>query len=155
MNIFVLDTDVRTCARYHNDRHCVKMILETTQLLNNALIVSNDQYKPCYRETHRNHPASIWTRESVANFKWLNKLGLELCDEYNYRYGKIHKCYQYLIDFDKYCTNLPDKEQTPFKLCMPDLYKSVDAVSSYRKYYMSEKRHIASWKNREIPHWWK
>ena len=33
MNIFVLDWDVRKCAQYHNDKHVVKMILETAQLL--------------------------------------------------------------------------------------------------------------------------
>ena len=29
MNIFVLDTDTRKCAEFHNDKHVVKMILET------------------------------------------------------------------------------------------------------------------------------
>jgi hypothetical protein len=29
MNIFVLDTDPKKCAVYHNDKHVVKMILET------------------------------------------------------------------------------------------------------------------------------
>jgi hypothetical protein len=29
MNIFVLDTDPKTCAVYHNDKHVIKMILET------------------------------------------------------------------------------------------------------------------------------
>jgi len=33
MNIFVLDRDVRKCAEYHNDKHVVKMILESAQLL--------------------------------------------------------------------------------------------------------------------------
>lgn len=29
MNIFILDWDVKKCAQYHNDKHVVKMILET------------------------------------------------------------------------------------------------------------------------------
>lgn len=29
MNIFVLDTDTKKCALYHNDKHVIKMILET------------------------------------------------------------------------------------------------------------------------------
>ena len=29
MNIFVLDTNPKKCAEYHNDKHVVKMILET------------------------------------------------------------------------------------------------------------------------------
>ena len=33
MNIFFLDTDTKKCAEYHCDKHVVKMILETAQLL--------------------------------------------------------------------------------------------------------------------------
>jgi glucose-6-phosphate 1-dehydrogenase len=29
MNIFVLDINTKKCAEYHNDKHVVKMILET------------------------------------------------------------------------------------------------------------------------------
>ena len=29
MNIFVLDNDPVKCAEYHNNKHCIKMILET------------------------------------------------------------------------------------------------------------------------------
>jgi len=41
MNIFVLDNNIELCAQYHNNKHVVKMILETTQLLNNARIKYN------------------------------------------------------------------------------------------------------------------
>ncbi len=33
MNIFVLDWDIKKCVKYHVDKHVVKMILETAQLL--------------------------------------------------------------------------------------------------------------------------
>ena len=33
MNIFVLDDDIEKCARYHCDKHVVKMILESAQML--------------------------------------------------------------------------------------------------------------------------
>ena len=36
MNIFYLDHDVTKCAEMHNDKHCVKMILEYAQLLSTA-----------------------------------------------------------------------------------------------------------------------
>ncbi len=29
MNIFVLDENPVKCAEFHNDKHCVKMIIET------------------------------------------------------------------------------------------------------------------------------
>ncbi len=34
---------------------------------------------------------SIWVRESLSNYLYLCDLGLELCKEYTYRYGKRHK----------------------------------------------------------------
>ena len=33
MNIFILDEDIDKCAEYHVDKHVVKMILESAQLL--------------------------------------------------------------------------------------------------------------------------
>ncbi len=33
MNIFLLDRDIRKCARYHADQHVVKMTLESAQML--------------------------------------------------------------------------------------------------------------------------
>ncbi len=33
MNIFVLDENPVKCAEYHLDKHCIKMILEQTQIL--------------------------------------------------------------------------------------------------------------------------
>ena len=36
MNIFYLDNDPMTCAQMHNDKHVIKMILETCQLLSTA-----------------------------------------------------------------------------------------------------------------------
>lgn len=154
MNIFVLDTDVVKCAQYHLDKHCVKMILETTQLLNNALIFHNKFYVPIYRETHKNHPASIWARTSRDNFDWLSRLGLELCKEYTYRYGRRHRCHGMLEDLAYGKAFVPAGAMTPFAKCMPDQYKVDDAVQSYRNYYHGDKAYIARWKGRTKPDWW-
>jgi hypothetical protein len=157
MNIFILDTNVQRCAQYHNDRHVVKMILETTQLLNNAFIVADPYYVPVYPITHRNHPCSIWARTSQQNFEWLAELGLSLCEEYTYRYGKTHRCQSILqtLQQSKSRLLLPAIEQTPFAKCMPQQYKVEDAVQSYRNYYCGAKRHLAQWKKRPVPEWWR
>lgn len=136
------------------------MILEATQLLNNACIHHNNSksYIPIYKQTHKNHPCSIWTAESLQNFEWLTNLSLALCKEYTYRYNKTHKCEEIInkLSNDPSKLNMKDIGQTEFKLCMPDEYKIVgNAVESYRKYYINEKAHIAKWKNRPIPYWWK
>jgi hypothetical protein len=156
LNIFVLDRDVRLCAQYHNNKHVVKMILESTQLLNNALSNNESSYIPVYRKTHVNHPASLWTSESLSNFKWLNSLAIELCYEYTFRYGKTHKCQSILENFSNFkFSSFEDKGMTDFALCMPDDYKVTDPVESYRNYYLGSKRDLAKWDPREQPYWWK
>lgn len=147
---------MQRAAQAHNDKHCVKMILETTQLLNNAMIVGSMGYDPVYRQTHKNHPCSIWATESINNFIWLLNLGDCLCEEYTFRYGKVHKCKSII---DKFFTQtatltLPKTSMTPHKLCMPDQYKVNDPIKSYRNYYRAEKAHIAKWTKRQQPDWW-
>lgn len=131
------------------------MILETTQLLNNVFIKHDSSYVPVYKPTHKNHPASIWAAETLGNFQWLLKLGLDLCEEYTFRYGKIHKCETILRSFSKSKSieKIPKGSLKRFALCMPDQYHVVDPVTAYRNYYKGEKQHIANWKNRPIPSW--
>jgi hypothetical protein len=157
MNIFVLDLNPKKCAQYHLNSHVVKMVLETSQILCGVHWMSEGgQYDIPYKLSHKNHPCSIWARECIENYKWLCELGIELCEEYTLRYGKRHKS-EDVIDW---CINNPPKihingEMTPFALAMPDECKVGNPVESYRIYYMTEKRKIAVWKNREIPSWFK
>ena len=156
MNIFLLDNDTRKCAQYHCDKHVVKMILETAQLLCGVHHMTDqvtDQVP--YKLSHKNHPCAIWSRESLSNYLYLCDLGLELCKEYTYRYGKRHKSQ----DVIEWCvTNKPnicDKEFTEPARAMPNEYKVDSVVESYRNYYIGEKSKIAVWKNRDIPEWFK
>src|SRR5574337_55092 len=151
MNIFVLDENVQRCAQAHLDKHCVKMILETTQLLNNALIAHCSEYEPVYNVAHKNHPCSLWAAESIENFLWLLNLGDCLCKEYTFRYGRIHKCEPMIKSFFRLTDkiDLPKIDMTPYKLCMPDQYKVKDPVESYRNYYRGAKAYIAKWTKRE------
>jgi hypothetical protein len=151
MNIFFLDYDVKKCAEYHNNRHCVKMILEHAQILCSVHWM-NDNPAP-YRLTHKNHPCSIWARESLSNYLYLCELTLELCREYTYRYGKSHKTQQVLNWCVDNKPNIQDIGLTTPALAMPDQYKTSCPVESYRNYYINEKNHIAEWKNRDIPYW--
>ena len=178
MNIFYLDNNPKICAQYHVDKHCVKMILETAQLLSTAhriidgtksVIMSGsgrrkqvwalpdaEMNEILYSATHVNHPSAVWVRKSGLNYAWLHKLLVELCTEYTHRYGKVHKVQrEYLMEALK----TPPKnilwthftEPTP---AMPDQYKVPgDAITSYRNYYNGEKQRMFSWKKREIPEW--
>ncbi len=153
MNIFFLHMIPSICAQYHLDKHVVKMILETAQLLCSAHYLSDSSFAPRYKLTHKNHPSAIWTRTSLDNYKWLVELGKELCKEYTYRYGKIHKCQ---IVIEELADNLPPIPEIGFTkplLAMPDEYKGREAVESYRAYYLFEKYHMFSWKKRDTPRW--
>ena len=70
------------------------MVLETTQLLSTAMNLCGGDGP--YKTTHANHPCSVWVRTTKSNYKWLHSHLKALCEEYTNRYGKIHKCEQYL-----------------------------------------------------------
>jgi len=154
MNIFFLDFDTQKCAQYHCDKHVVKMILETAQLLCGVHYMTPQvtQQVP-YKLSHKNHPCAIWTRQSLSNYLYLCDLGLELCKEYTYRYGKRHKSQ----DVIEWClTNKPDIKDLGFTTppkAMPDEYKVESVIESYRNYYIGAKKDFCVWKNRDVPEW--
>tara|TARA_R100000664_G_C2745555_1_gene133368 strand:- start:336 stop:794 length:459 start_codon:yes stop_codon:yes gene_type:complete len=149
MNIFYLHDNPKVCSQYHVDKHVVKMILETAQLLSTAHWLSGGEGP--YRATHKNHPSAIWARSNKSNYRWLCELGMELCKEYTYRYGKIHKTQQHLEWLSTNIPNIPNGKFTQPTLAMPDQYKSDNHIDSYRLYYIKDKSHLHSWKNRKTP----
>ena len=185
MNIFFLDPIPTVCAKYHNDKHCIKMILEYAQLLSTAhrvldgtqsvglsdtgrkqtrYILPDSRESILYSATHINHPSAVWVRQSVRNYMWLSNLLIELCKEYTYRYGKVHKCESIgLVKMlrEMIPDNLPlSGEFTEPTPAMPDDVKVAgDSLQSYRNYYIRNKTHLASWKgkinSRKVPTWFK
>jgi hypothetical protein len=169
MNIFVLDNNPWQAARYHCDKHVVKMILETAQLLSTAhhvlspdrLKVEDDAWTLYGRKicgpTHINHPCAVWARTTFCNYRWLAELGIALCSEYTYRYNKVHMR-SGTINFLRINPPRFTKEDytamTPHVQCMPDECKvENNPVEAYRNYYRTHKRDIAKWKLGNIPEW--
>jgi len=152
MNIFVLHEDPQSAAEMACDKHVVKMILETAQMM--CTVVATYGHHTPYRPTHARHPCTIWAGQSRANWNWLTEHGRALCAEYTKRYGKVHKS-QSVIEWCALThTELPDVPQTPFAQAMPEQYKNECAVTAYRAYYMGEKAPIATWKT-QAPNWWR
>lgn len=155
MNIFILDKDPETCARQHCNKHVVKMILESAQILSTVVRkhwdINDDRL---YRPTHFNHPCTLWAK-SPENFFWLYKLGKELAKEYTHRYGKTHKSERVLDRCVEYIDikSLESTSPLSFVLAMPDEYKNEDPVKAYRTYYINDKKNILQYKNRETPSW--
>lgn len=174
MNIFILDTDPVKAAAAHCDKHVVKMILESSQMLSTAVRILDSEFaskNPLLMQiAYSQHPCTIWTRESAANFDWHLSLLESLHKEYESRYMRIHSAsYLPRIFHDWYIQHAatkfhPKQKRTPFALCMPDSCKVPDltssgctdtlAVLSYRSYYLTHKSSFAKWHNSEIPDWW-
>ena len=100
MNIFIVALFPLLCAKYHCNKHLIKMILESTQMLCTAKSICDhggEQVPPAslgvektYRNVHKNHPCSLAVRRSRAAFDWLAELALALCARYTKIYGKVH-----------------------------------------------------------------
>lgn len=149
MNIFCLDRDPAIAAQSLCDKHTVKMVLETAQLLCAAVRIMGVEYG--YKITHQNHPCSKWTRATNGNFNWLRLLGIEIAKEYSYRYGKVHKCESIITNVPTGI--MPKGELTPFIQAMPEEFKYKDPVQAYRNYYRGAKANLLVYTKREPPEW--
>jgi len=156
MNIFVLSLCPFLCAKQHNDKHCVKMILEYAQMLCTAHhLCNNNPDENIYKIAHKNHPCTIWVRQTVGNYCWLYILFRALCKEYTYRYNKIHKCETKLMEILNDIPELiPIGNMTTFQQAMPDDVKHKNSIIAYRQYYINYKSSFCIWKKREKPYWY-
>ena len=176
MNIFYLDNDPVKAAEYMVDKHVVKMILESAQLLSTAhrvldghqtagfsksgrkatrWVLDDERESVLYSATHINHPSAVWCRQSVANYNWLVDHFFALMAEYTHRYGKVHKCYgeisYHLLNPPK---NLTAQLWQEMPSAMADEYKvSNNSLTNYRNYYILGKSKMHKWTNRPTPEW--
>lgn len=151
MNIFILDYDIKKNVRYHCNSHVNKMSTEYTQMLSSVFYYTDEMPKGIYKLTHKNNSCTKWVRESLSNWKYLRKLALACCKEYEYRYGREHKCYSIIRSMP--LPHIDDIGLTPFVQAIPKYCKRSDAVEAYRFYYNNEKRHLFKWKYRPVPEW--
>lgn len=158
MNIFFLDKSPEKAAQYQCNKHVIKMILESCQLLCTAHHILGTKSLPdkFYRATHINHPCSKWVREAKENYSWLAQHCIHLCNEYTYRYNKIHASNDLAVWL--FCNIPPIKnvEMTEAPKCMPEEFKvENDIVQSYRNYYILDKQKNikCQWTNRLKPEW--
>ncbi len=154
MNIFYLSNDPNKAAEYQYNKHVVKMILETAQLLCTAHHELESDIPVPYKVTHKNHPSAVWVRSSAEAYMWAYEHMLALGREYTRRYGKQHltltKCREVLYNLPK---NISDAPFVQPPQCMPDEYKvDNDAVSGYWNYYIKEKQNCCNLNTGETLH---
>ena len=85
MNIFYLDKDPVKAAQVQYNKHVVKMILESAQMLCTAHHHYGNDAVP-YKKAHYNHPSTIWAREDAYNYMWLYDHMMALGKEYTKLY---------------------------------------------------------------------
>jgi len=180
MNIFYLDSDPSVAAQFHCNKHVLKQLLESAQMLCAAHWMTMPAFKqsvaaglrpkavfegirsrvpagqlPPWGVTHVNHPSAVWTRSSASHYKWHSRLGLALCAEYTKRYARRHKSEDVHDWLAQNLPNVPDLGFNEPPPCMPDDVKVAgDSVLSYRNYYRQYKRRITVWEPRAAtPPW--
>ena len=100
MNIFVLDENPIRAAEMMCDKHIPKMVVESAQMMASAVRRwgATDDVMPLtkagkpYKGGYANHPCTLWAGDTFGNFGWLADHAIALCDEYTYRFGKVHAC---------------------------------------------------------------
>lgn len=164
MNIFYIHKNPVIAAKAMTNKHVVKMILESAQLLSTAhryldgqefiqLSKSGARLRKwshpdphldatLYKSTHLNHPSGIWCRQSVESYMWLYDHFVALCDEYTARYNKVHasdKLLRAILSTPP--KNIPNIPITPMLVAITDTQWHVedDPLQSYRNYYVGEK----------------
>jgi len=185
MNIFILSKDPVEAAQLQCDKHVVKMIVESAQMLSTAhrmldgyvekrksksgkrmvnYYVHPDKFmeQHLYKAVHHGHPSTVWTMESRANYAWHYIHFIALCDEFYHRYGKQHATWEKLADVLKEIPeNIPTNnyKMTPFKLAMADYPECIalgDPVKAYRAFYKTKQsRFKMAWTKRNVPEWFK
>ena len=162
MNIFVLDENPIEAARLQCDMLVTKMILESAQMLSTAhrlIDGDNNVDSSLYKSTHKNHPCSIWCRETSGNYEWLYNHFIALCDEYIYRYNKRHLTDTKFRDaLSKLPKAIKKADRTQFVTVMttidPSCIDPDNPVEAYRVYYQSKRsKFVMKWTKREIPQW--
>lgn len=194
MNIFITDYDPVVAAQNLCDKHIVSQIKESAQMLSTAhrvldgkgevvsqqvkgsdppkfrkatLYTHPNPYKDrlLYAATHVNHPSNRWIRSTSGNYYWLLRHFKAMCEEYTYRYDKIHACDLLLTNE---LTILPKNIHRalfsltdPSPLVVSDEVMQViaesndpDPIAAYRLFYQEKQdRFNMVWTKRDPPSW--
>lgn len=167
MNIFYLHEDPVKSAEFMYNKHVVKMVVETAQILSTThRILDGEEFidltkngrrikkwrmkdetldKILYKSTHPNHPSVVWARESFDNYFWLYQHFIALGKQYTKRYNKEHLTITKLSDILYNApNNINNKGLTKVPQFMNEKYFSDCSIDAYWNYYIGEKSKLAT-----------
>jgi len=148
MNIFYLDKDPAEAPTYLYNKHVVKMVLETAQILCTAHQVLAEENGYCnkyipYAKAYYNHPSCVWARKSKQNYNWLWRYFININMEYQKRYDRIHMSWSKCKHLES-PKGIPDTTFVQPPQCMPIEFHENCSVQAYWNYYINDKKHIAN-----------
>ena len=181
MNLFVTHTDPEICAQNLDDKRVGKLLMEANQMLSLAIKVRLDSkhWEPFVGPgmltaglSHKNHPVSIWVRDSFGNFGWTLQHAMFLGREFEHRFGKKHDSarrtsFIYDSGLSAFLFNVMSKddpkteEMRPFQNSARHGGLGIDFThlpvpESYQAYLRNRWQGDARaprWTNREVPEW--
>ena len=176
MNVFYCHHLPHRAAEALEDRHVIKMCLETAQILSTVarqVLPEADVPVGLYRSTHKNHPVVVAVRRGAEEIRdgigeglyarWVADHGLALSVEYSARFNKVHAS-ACVIRAAKTALGLGPALPVPFDevpQAVPDALASDDPVEAYRatlraKYaawHADAKKRPLKWTGCEPPSW--
>lgn len=181
MNIFALSSCPVEAAQLQCDKHITKMPTESAQMLCTVhrmldgtyeqrrsksgrkldyWVLPDEREKTFYKPVHMNHPCTRWTMRNDANYMWHYRHFIALCEEYTYRYGRVHACQEkFHCPLASLPLNIPNGERTSHPLAMksqPQCMDHSDVVGSYRTFYQTKQdRFNMAWTKRGQPDWFR
>lgn len=129
MQVFVTSDDPARCAKFLDDRRLNKSILESAQLLSNAIQLSGGPQ--ILRPTHLNHPLTRWTMV-LSHANWLYEYFHHALNQKAWRFNKPHsyeRLRKPLFDGLKYISH--SSTFVDFVNCTP--YKQLPIFKAYHE----------------------
>lgn len=162
VNFFYLDKDSSKCAKYYCDKHVLKIPIEIAQILSKIhhVLKTKIDYQKIYANSKvvkESLGPYLWTLSSLDNYIWTCDLGLELINEYKYRFGKTsHKTESVLIYLKENPPPIKNLGITPFVMTNKyDMfqYVSLNPITNARYNYAEMKCANDKWTKRIKPKW--
>jgi hypothetical protein len=162
VNFFYLDIDPKICAQYYCNKHIIKIPIEIAQILSKVHyeFKSGIDYNKIYKNSlvvKNTLGPYIWITQSLDNYIWTCNLGLELVNEYKFRYNKTTFKTQIIIEtLLNNLPNLPKIGKTKFiGTNQFDMFQFIsdDPIICARYNYCEMKCSNDIWTNRQKPDW--
>lgn len=162
VNFFYLDKNPSKCAKYYCDKHVLKIPIEIAQILSKIhhVLKTKIDYEKIYANSKvvkESLGPYVWSLMSLDNYIWTCDLGLELINEYKFRFGKTsHKTELILFYLKENLPPIKNLGTTPFIMTNKyDMFQyiSSNTITNARYNYAEMKCSNDKWTKRTKPKW--